>query len=613
MPSNEISVWLDKIFASKYFKRSTRLTRFLRFLVSRTLDGAATELKEYVIGIEVFDRNEDYDPRLDPIVRVEARRLRLKLRQYYEGEGVSDDLTIQIPDRGYAPIFARRKQAIERQDGLSIRRLDAHSVGVVSFALGTDPAANLFATGLGNEILCLLGGKSDINVAARVSTDHFVRKADETGTPLCCSVEFTLEGNVRWESDTIRVCVQLVSSESGFCVWSHAYEQEFIGILEGQKRIAGQIVTDVGCQLAQQPAKTILSKRSNNATADLLYARGRSYLNSRTRDGFYMSVRCFQKLIDTCPDLALGYAGIADAYSLGARYDVFPHREAWKRARLAAVQAVEIDQSLAEAHTSLGFVDLHYYRDWPSAESEFCTAILLNPSYAPARQWYGWYLAATGRNELAVDAVKEAVALDPRSPNANADLALAYYFSRQYAKAIEQCRKTLVLKPGFFRSHQLAGLVHLRTKEFSAAIDELTSAISSSDGNGRSVVLLANAYAAMGSVEDSRRVFARSVEAHQRFSSVDLVLYFAGIGDLDRAFEYLDRAYLDQDAELIWLGVDPIYDGIRMDPRFGAFLEHMTCPPVTTNISGGFEISDSRAVHTDIHSLLNMAETKFLR
>ncbi|HMF78542.1 MAG TPA: tetratricopeptide repeat protein [Bryobacteraceae bacterium] len=553
--------------------------------MDQTLRGSADDLKEYVIGVEVFDRTTNYDPRLDPIVRVEARRLRLKLRQYYDQDGASDYIRIEIPDRGYAPAFKYMKEAIGRSEPSAGTRQPGASLAVLSLASGVDTSADLFANGLTDEIVCVLTGMSDVQVAARAFTPQRGHGADVTTIGRNLNVEFILEGNVRWEASTIRVCVQLVKSESGFCLWSQAYEQEIIGILEGQKRIASQIATDLRSYLNQRDTYSHRFRRSPVPSVHALYTKGRSYLNSRTKDGFHQSIQCFQKLIDTCPENALAYSGLADAYSLGARYDVFPHQESWQRAHIAALQAVKIDYTLAEAHTSLGFVDLHYRRDWWSAEREFCTAILLNPSYAPALQWYGWYLAATGHHEMAVRAVEQAVRMDPLSPNANADLALAYYFSRQYTEAIEQCNKTLLLKPGFVRPYQLSALAHLQRGDFPNAIDQLKSAISLAGGNGRGTVLLAHTYAAMDQVEDAREVFAKSMEARKSVSAIDFVLYFTAIGNMDKAFEWLERAYVDQDAELIWLSVDPIYDRVRQDPRFTAFLGRMVSPPLSGGLS----------------------------
>ncbi len=177
---------------------------------------------------------------------------------------------------------------------------------------------------------------------------------------------------------------------------------------------------------------------------------------------------------------ALAYAGLADGYSLAARYDVFPPQESWLKARSAAMDAIRIDSTLAEAHAALAFIQLHHSRDWLSAEREFRAAIQLNPHYAPARRWYGWCLAASGRADLAIVSFRRALELDPLSPNANVDLALALYFSRNYRECILQCERTLQLTPGFYRAHQLLGLSYLQTGDYPEAV----AAVSGSDRRG---------------------------------------------------------------------------------------------------------------------------------
>lgn len=533
--------------------------------------------------MEVFDRDDTYDPRLDPIVRVEARRLRVKLKQYYQREGNADAVRIEIPSRGYAPTFQclQAPTEIDHQACASPSLLEP-SLVVLSFADSGDDADS-FVAGLSDEINFQLCATPGVQVAARTSalcSSRFGVNVTEIGR--CLNVDYVLEGNVRREGANLRICVQLVSAASGFCVWKQAYEQEVKAVFEDQKRIAGQIAADTKAYLFRQPSHPLRPQGIFGQSAYALYSEGRSYLNSRTKVGINQSVDCFQRVIDTTPQYALAYAGLADAYSLGARYCVFPQQESWQRARSAALNAVRIDQSLAEAHASLGFVDLHYRRDWWSAEREFCTAILLNPSYAPARQWFGWYLAATGRHVMAVSAMEQAVRIDPLSANANADLALAHYFARDYERAIRQCQRTLSLEPGFYRAHQLAGLVYLQQANGSQAVDRLELAVSLADGNGRGSALLAHAYAAAGKLGKARQMLAKSIEAQKpRVSAVDIALFFAAIGDLDQVFEWLERAYLEHEAELLWLPVDPIYDRIRQDLRFPNFLRRLGSPPLS--------------------------------
>lgn len=582
-PPAEAFRWLEKVLASRYFCRSPRLSRFLRFLVDHALNGSANRLKEYIIGVDVFDRDPSYDSRIDPIVRVEARRLRQKLRTYYEGEGCTDPVRIEIPERGYIPnIHYRNECGPDHRESIT-GLICPVSIAVLSFS---GDASVGFTEGLTDEVVYLLSGAEEIRVAAHpFALRSGLGANDAPGTARLFNVDYILGGSVRKENDTVRVCIQLASAVSGFCVWSQACELEVRGTFEAQKHIASQITTGLRAYLRKSSYSLNRGWRAAEPLAHALYSEGRMFLNSRTQDGICQSIQCFRQLINSCPQFALAYAGLADAYSLGARYNVLPHQESWERARSAALNAVQIDYSLAEAHTSLGFVDLHYRRDWGSAEREFCTAILLNPGYAPARQWYGWLLAATGHQEMAITAVRQAIRMDPLSPNANADLALTLYFSRQYEEAIKQCEKTLALQPGFYRAHQLSGIAHLQKGDVQHAVEHLQSAVVLTKGAGRASVLLASALIATGKIEEARQVFAKSIEARSsKASAIEFAIFFTAIGDLDSTFQWLERAYEEQDAELLWLSIDPIYDNIRQDPRFSALLARIGKPPVSYSL-----------------------------
>jgi serine/threonine-protein kinase len=575
---------LEKILASRCFTKSPRLSRFLRFIVENALAGATGNLKEYAIGIDVFDRDPSYDSRLDPIVRVEARRLRQKLRLYYQDEGRGDRVRIEIPERGYVPRIGYVTLCSPAR--VESSTVPVSSVSMVVLSLTGEPDSGSFANGLTDELIHSLSEKGNIRVIAR----HSLLQAGfgvEAGSGFAgyANLDYLLEASVRAENGTVRACIRLVNPFSGTCLSSETYDMQIHSVLAAQSSLASQIAGDV--QRYLRSSNTLLTRDfgASDHAVHALYSEARMFLNSRTRDGICHSVECFRQVINACPQFALAYAGLADAYSLGARYDVFPPQESWERARVAALDAVRIDYTLAEAHTSLGFVDLHYRRDWRSAEREFCTAILLNPRYAPARQWYAWLLAATGNPEMAITAVTQAVRMDPSSANANADLALAYYFSRKFDDAIAQCRRTLALYPGFYRAQQLAGMAFLQKRDFQSALEHLQSAAAQTRGTGRPAVLLASALLAMGKFGEARAVFTRSIDArNSKPSAIDFALFFAAIGDIDSVFQWLERAYEERDAELLWLSVDPVYDTVRHDPRFLALLARIGKPAVTARL-----------------------------
>jgi tetratricopeptide (TPR) repeat protein len=372
--------------------------------------------------------------------------------------------------------------------------------------------------------------------------------------------------------------VQIASSSSGFRVWSGSYDQEIDSLFAAQVDIAGKIVADLNLKLDAGekllPANEGLIPSSRTMLA--LYHKGRRYLNSRTNEGIRRSIECFQQIIERDATCALAYAGLADGYSLGARYDVLPPQESWRKARTAALDAIRIDSSLAEAHTALGFVELHYVRNTFTAEQEFRTAIQLNPRYAPARQWYAWCLIASGRAELAIENIEAALDLDPLSANAHADLALALYFSRRFGDSVSECSRTLRSSPGFYRSHQLLGLNFLQVGEPAKAIENFQLAMSSSGRNSRILVLLAHAYSAVGQMDEAKRIARELTSPSNAYvPAIDFALLYSALGDYDRTFQFLEKAVLEDEGELIWMPVDPIHDNLRSDARFTPFLQRI--------------------------------------
>jgi TolB-like protein/Tfp pilus assembly protein PilF len=581
LPSSvQVRSCLTDVLSSAVFRRSARLARFLSFLVDQALAHNCRPLKEYTIGLEVFDRPASYDPRLDPIVRVEARRLRAKLREYYEDEGASCPILIEIPDRGYLPAF-RLRATQAGHDGYTDTTNNLAISLVVLPLVSLEPSASLrsFAEGLTDEISSALSRVHELQLVARTSAFQFRdRPGDVRDIGAELDADYVFEGSVRKDRKRVRVLVQIASSSSGFRVWSGSYEQKVDSAFEAQVDIARRIVSDLKLEMppVQKIAPTAEVRRTSARAILALYQKGRRYLNSRTNDGIRRSIECFQQVLERDATCALAYAGLADGYSLGARYDVLPPQESWRKARAAALDAIRIDCSLAEAHTALGFIELHYVRDTSSAEREFCTAIQLNPRYAPARQWYAWCLLASGRAETAIENIQAALDLDPLSPNARADLGLTLYFSRRYKDSIAECNRTLRSAPGFYRAHQLLGLNFLQIGEHRKAIEHFHFAMSSSGRNSRMIVLLAHAYANIGQFDDAKGLAAElNSRSDVYVPAIDFALLYSALGDYDRTFHFLEKAFLEDEGELIWLPVDPIHDRLRSDARFLAFLQRI--------------------------------------
>jgi serine/threonine-protein kinase len=598
----EVRSSLNDILSSALFRRSARLARFLSFLVDQTLDSGSHSLKEYVIGLEVFDRTSSYDPRLDPIVRVEARRLRAKLRAYYESEGVNCPVLIEIPDRGYIPAFHRREPEL----AINATQPNQPTISLVVLplvTLKTHYRLREFAEGLTDEISSQMSTVKGIQLVARTSAFQFRdRPGDVRDIGAELDADYVLEGSVRQEKKRVRVLVQIASSSSGFRVWSGSYDQEIDSQFAAQVDIAGKIIADLKLKLAAGEKLLPVNEAlliPNPRTMLALYHKGRRYLNSRTNEGIRRSIECFQQIIERDATCALAYAGLADGYSLSARYDVLPPQESWRKARIAALDAIRIDSSLAEAHTALGFVELHYVRNTFGAEQEFRTAIQLNPRYAPARQWYAWCLIASGRAELAIENIEAALDLDPLSPNAHADLALALYFSRRFSDSVSECSRTLRSSPGFYRSHQLLGLNFLQVGEPAKAIENFQLAMSSSGRNSRILVLLAHAYSAVGQLDEAKRIARELTSPSNAYvPAIDFALLYSALGDYDRTFQFLEKAVLEDEGELIWMPVDPIHDNLRSDARFTPLLQRIGVGSAANMLAPDQQLPRAKEVRT---------------
>ena len=574
--ASQVKCCLQGILTSAPFARATRMAKFLAFIVERTLANASSDLKEYVIGLEVFDRDITFDPRLDPIVRVEARRLRIKLKEYYDQHPSKDSIRIEIPPGGYGAKFSFARRC---GNDLAITRAQqskSRSLAVLPLInLGIEVEDDCFASGLTEELLYMLVNLPNIYVAVGHAPNYGKGDAFSARGVVCHgTIDYVLEGSVRREHSAVRVAVHLASTRSGFRVWSQIYQRDLLGSVATQRYFAENIAADLHLELSR--IREEFPYRRDFDSSYPLYMAGNSQLNTRTESGIKRSIEYFEQIVERDPIFALAHAGLAEAYSLGGRYHVFPPQESWNRARSAAVNALRIDDSLVEAHTTLAFVELHQHRDWRRAGQGFSKAIALNPLYATARRWYAWCLAAAGCQELALSHIRRALAINPASANANADLAQVLYFSRQYDESISQCGKTVELAPQFHRIYQLLGRLYFQKTDYRTAVEHFQMALRISGGDQRTAVLLAHTFAAMGETDQVHRLLAELTNLRGAYvSAMNFALLYSALGNYDHMFTWLEKAYFEDDGDLIWLPVDPIYDQARKDIRFTAFLDHI--------------------------------------
>ena len=562
---------LDRILGSKTFSQVERLKRFLRFIVLEALDGRGGDLKEYVIGVEVFGKEPSFDPRTDPIVRVQARRLRSRLTRYYREEGQSDEQIIDLPKGGYAPVFRTRESAAALRPSLSTALAGRNTVAVQTFADRTQGSSLAqFCGGLRDEIVHgLLSLKS-----LRVLAAEGEAATDDRGAAVTRrDAALLISGSVRASGDGLRVTTQLVDGASGCYLWSEAADVPAVDPVAAQEQIAKAIVAKLAAVSADGELAAGARQSSDNLAARNLYLQGRYHLNQRTAEGLQKAVEFFEKALGEDAQFSLAHSGLADAYGLLTHYGVLGPADVWARAASSAASALALDGQSAEAHTSVAHVRATQDWDWVSAEREFLRAIQLNPRYPTAHHWYAMScLVPLGRLDEALEQMLLAQSLDPVSSIIARDVAAIHSYRRDFEAALEQCDQTIELNPHFAPAYMTLGLIQEQRKVFDESAAAFRRAVDLAPQTPRMQGALARTLALSGRVDQARAILAVLADlSRERYVSPFefLTIHFA-LGDLELGYAWLDKACADRCFELLALHVDPRFDGLRDDQRFAA-------------------------------------------
>lgn len=405
------------------------------------------------------------------------------------------------------------------------------------------------------------------------------RNIDPRTTGKDLGVGAVLTGRMQKAGDKLTIKLELVSVDDGSQLWAGQYDTQVANVLSVQDEIAREITSKLRLRLTGEEEQQLNKRYTENIEAYQLYLQGRYQLNKRTEDGFRKGIQYFDEAIEKDPRYALAYAGLADAYILlgAGDYAVMAPRDAMLKGKEAAIKALTIDQGLAEAHTSLGFLNYIYDWDWVGAEQHYRRAIDLNPNYPTARHWYSLYLTAMLRTDEALIQAQRAKELDPLSLIINTDLGLVFYRARRFDEAIAQFRKTIETEPGFAPAHWNLGRALEQKGMFDEAISELEQAVKLS---GRSPVYLASlghAYGLSGQRQEAQKIVGElETMGSKKYVSPNLLaVVYVGMGDKDRAFEWLNKAHADRSDFMVVLQVDPALDGIRDDPRFAELVKKM--------------------------------------
>ncbi|MCK4403561.1 MAG: protein kinase [candidate division Zixibacteria bacterium] len=454
------------------------------------------------------------------------------------------------------------------------------SIAVLPFTnLSADKEQEYFCDGMAEEIINALTHVESLRVVARTSAFAFKdRHEDIRGIGKKLNVETLLEGSVRKAGNRLRISAQLINVADGYHLWSDAYNRELEDVFAIQEEISMAIVDKLKVKLLGREKAKLVKRHTENLEAHSLYLKGRYFWNKRTEEDLKKSIEYFKQAIEKDPDYALAYAGMADSYNDLPSYSSFPPAETYPKAKEAAIKALEIDDTLAEAHSSLGVIRTESEWDWDGAEREFARALELNPASATTHHGYAYLLMLVARFDEAITEMKRAHELDPLSLAINRNLGQVFYFACQYDQAIEQLQKTIEMDPSFSYAHFLLGLAYGQKSMYKEALAELQKEKSLSGGwNPFAEAWFAIVYVAMGIRGKAQEVLDDLMERSKQeyVPSYMLALSYFALEKNDQGFLWLDKAYVKRDVWLRYLKIEPGFDSVRSDPRFTALLKKM--------------------------------------
>ena len=577
----KVTEQLNRILASKAFRQADRLKRFLTFIVEETVAGRGEGLKEFVVGVEVFGKPESFDPRNDPIVRVQARRLRAQLTRYYREEGPDGELLIELPKGGYAPIFKPLKSAPGRRT-ISPTLVSRNTAVVVPFA---DHSATgdqeYFCQGLSEEIIHTLAGTDSIrlvawNEGAAGGTPRTMKEAAER-----LNAALIITGSLRKSGSEARITMNLIDAASGCYLWSGTIDRTLDNIFAVQEEVAHSVAEQLKRELIGGVQSRNVRRPMENMAAYNLYLQGRYHLNQRTEEGLRKAVEFFEKAIVENGQYAQAYSGLSDAYGLLGHYGVLAPAEVWTKAASNAASAVLQDENSAEAHTSLAHVKSTQDWDWLGSEREFQRALSLDPRYPTAHHWYAMScLTPLGRLDQACEEMMLAHALDPISSIIGRDLARIYYYKQDYEAALEQCDHTIELNPHFSPAYWILGLVQEQRSEFDESAAAFQRAIQLSPRSPLMQAALGRTLALSGKKSEALRILRELNDLAERryVSPFELASIHFAMEQADEGFQWLAKAFQDRCFELISLRVDPRWEALRGNPRFHKLFDQLGLP-----------------------------------
>jgi TolB-like protein/Tfp pilus assembly protein PilF len=577
MDDSAVIEQLERVLASPQFAEAPRQQRLLRYLVECSLAGETERLKGYTLGIDVFDRAPDFDPAVDAIVRVEAGRLRAKLRDYHDGPGAADALRFELPKGAYVMRFERN----ETPPVAAVAMPPANSIAVLPVVcLSPDPAQAYIADGMTDAIINHLGR----NPALRVTSFTSVMRYRESGRRLAdiaaeLGVRYVYEGTYLPLGDRFRLTAQLIEAEPDLHLWADAYERPVADMLRAQDEVAQAIGATLGRTLAGDAG--VAAPAVNPAAYEALL-QGRRHRMQLTEQGLEQAVTWFERAIEIDPDYSAAYAGIAGCYCSYGTYGLelrAPHEVLPYGMRLAE-RAIEIDPASVEGHAFLGIMKLKYGWDWPGAQAEFERALALNPSDVRALVQYGLYHESRGDFDVAIEFAERAYRVDPFNKGVLMNRAWQYHQAGDPHRALNHATQIAEAEPGFWGGHWVRGHALRELGRLTEACASLRVAVDLPGGHtlplesyGHCVAVAGDEVRARATLDELDALAAQNYVSPYRRATV-----LAGLGEADAMFAALEAAREARSRSLAWLAVAREYAAWRESPRFQALLRAIGIP-----------------------------------
>ncbi len=552
---------LERILASSHFVRSQLLARLLRFIVETTLDGKEQELKEYRLGVDVFDRGPDFDPRVDPTVRMHAAKLRARLAQYYAEEGRRDPLVISIPKGGYAAAFtaAAGQVAAQRPEPEEMP-----SIAVLPFvSMSGDPENDYFADGLTEELINVLAYVPGLRVVARTSVFRYKNAAKdirEIGNEL--NAKTVLEGSVRKAGSQLRVTAQLIDTATGYHLFSRTYPRELRDVFAVQEELSASVVAEIMPKVRGEAAHPVSHSHTNNIGAYNLFLKG-VYTLANTFPGALESVKIFRQVTEQEPSYAPAWAGMAHSYFVLAWFSILRARDAMPLAREAARRAIELDETLGQGHAVLGMIQAAFEWDWEVSEKCFRRAIELQPSLSIAHHFYSILcLLPQGRIAEAVTYTDHAMNLNPFDPVLGGAASLVHFIAGNVQAAERQHEITSTANPRHPLTFMAMGFGREMKGRHEDAVGFYRKAVEFSNRAPVPVGSLAHALAKTGNQEEAQRLLQELLAA-PRPSGFSLAVAHEGLGMRDEAMRWFTLAMEEREPQCVIATVDPRLHSLR--------------------------------------------------